>query len=53
MPTQNTDKITEVDRSQPLLHHHGHEIQHYGALRNLPIALNSNVRSESCIFVNQ
>ncbi|HYX13043.1 MAG TPA: hypothetical protein VE944_01475 [Nostoc sp.] len=26
MPTQNTD-ITEVDRSQPILHQHGYEIQ--------------------------
>jgi len=36
MPTQNTGKITEVDRSQPLLHQHGYEIQQYGTLRDLP-----------------
>lgn len=53
MPTQNTGKITEVDRSQPLLHQHGYEIQQYGVLRDLPIALNPNVRSESCTLVNQ
>lgn len=53
MPTQNTSKITEVDHSQPLLHQHGHEIQQYGTLRNLPIALNSAARSESCTLVNQ
>jgi starvation-inducible DNA-binding protein len=50
--TQNTG-ITEVDRSQPLLHQHGYEIQQYGTLRDLPIALNPSARSESCILVNQ
>ncbi|MBW4540199.1 MAG: DNA starvation/stationary phase protection protein [Myxacorys chilensis ATA2-1-KO14] len=53
MPTQNTGKITEVDRSQPLLHQHGYEIQQYGTLRDLPIVLNSSVRSESCRLINQ
>lgn len=53
MQTQNTSKITEVDRSQPVLHQHGHEIQQYGTLRDLPIALSSNARSESCTLVNQ
>ena len=52
MSTQNTG-ITEVDRSQPLLHQHGYEIQQYGTLRDLPIALNPSARSESCILVNQ
>jgi starvation-inducible DNA-binding protein len=53
VPTQNTSKITEVDRSQPLLHQHGDEIQQYGTLRNLPIALNPSARSENCVLVNQ
>jgi starvation-inducible DNA-binding protein len=53
MPTQNTGKITEVDRSQPLLHQHGYEIQQYGTLRDLPIVLNPSARGESCILVNQ
>ncbi|MBW4445224.1 MAG: DNA starvation/stationary phase protection protein [Plectolyngbya sp. WJT66-NPBG17] len=53
MPTQNTGKITKVDRSQPLLHQHGYEIQQYGTLRDLPIVLNPNVRNESCTLVNQ
>ncbi len=52
MPTQNTG-ITEVDGSQPLLHQHGYEIQQYGTLRDLPIVLNPNTRSESCVLVNQ
>ncbi|MBC7881973.1 MAG: DNA starvation/stationary phase protection protein [Anaerolineae bacterium] len=53
MPAQNTSKVTEIDDIQPLLRHHGHEIQQYGTLRNLPIALSSNTRSESCHLVNQ
>ncbi len=53
MPTQKTSNIAEVDRSQPLLHQHGDEIQQYGTLRNLPIALNPSARSESCVLVNQ
>ena len=53
MPTQNTIKITQVDSSQPLLHQHGHEIQQYGTLRDLPIALNPGARCENCALVNQ
>ncbi len=61
MPIQNTNKITKVDGSQPLLHQHGHEIQQYGKLRDLPfakrlgtrIALDPNARTESCTLVNQ
>lgn len=53
MATQNTNKINKVDGSQPLLHQHGHEIQQYGKLRDMPIALNPDVRGESCALVNQ
>jgi starvation-inducible DNA-binding protein len=53
VPSQSTSKITEVNHSQPLLHQHGYEIQQFGTLRDLPIALNSNTRSESCALVNQ
>lgn len=53
MPTQNTSRITEIDSSQPLLHQHGHEIQPFSTLRNLPITFNSGARSESCALVNQ
>jgi starvation-inducible DNA-binding protein len=51
--TQNINEITEVDQSQPLLHQHGHEIQQYGSLRDLPIVLNPSARSENCVLVNQ
>ncbi|OYQ62056.1 DNA starvation/stationary phase protection protein [Pseudanabaena sp. SR411] len=53
MPIQKTSNITKVDHSQPLLHQHGDEIQQYGTLRNLPIALNPSARRESCALVNQ
>lgn len=53
MATQNTSKITEVSSSQPLLHQHGYEIQQYGTLRNLPIVLSPDARSESCALINQ
>jgi starvation-inducible DNA-binding protein len=51
--TQNTGKITKVDGSKGWLHQHGYEIQQYGTLRDLPIALNPNACNESCVLVNQ
>jgi starvation-inducible DNA-binding protein len=61
MPAQKTSNITEIDRTQPMLHQHGSEIQKFGTLRNLPfakrlgtrIALSPDTRSESCMLVNQ
>jgi starvation-inducible DNA-binding protein len=53
MPAQKTSNITEIDRSQPLLYQHGSEIQKFGTLRTLPIALSPDTRSESCMLVNQ
>lgn len=53
MPAPNVSKSAKVDGSQPLLHQHGREIQQYGSLRDLPIALNSEARAESCMLVNQ
>ena len=53
MSAPNANKLATVDGSQPLLHQHGHEIQRYGSLRELPIALNPDARSESCALVNQ
>jgi starvation-inducible DNA-binding protein len=53
MTAQNTGKITEFDRSQPLLHQHGYEIQQYGTLRDLPIVLSPSARSDNCTLVNQ
>lgn len=53
MSTSNANKLARVDSSQPVLHQHGREIQHYGSLRELPIALNPDARSETCTLVNQ
>jgi len=53
MSTSNANKLATVDSSQPILHQHGHEIQRYSSLRELPIALNRDARSESCALVNQ
>jgi starvation-inducible DNA-binding protein len=53
MPAQSVDKINDVDGSQLLLHQHGHEIQQYSKLRDMPITLPPKTRSESCALVNQ
>ena len=53
MSASNTIISANANASQPLLHQHGHEIQTYGSLRNMPIALSSDARSESCDLVNQ
>src|SRR5918998_4097407 len=39
--------------SQPLLHQHGIEIQKFGTMRLLPIALAYETRVESCQMINQ
>lgn len=39
--------------SQPLLHQHGVEIQRFGQMRLLPIALAHDARAESCQLLNQ
>ena len=39
--------------SQPRLHQHGMEIQRFGELRLLPIALSHDARVESCELVNR
>jgi starvation-inducible DNA-binding protein len=38
--------------SQPLLHQHGVEIQEFGSIRLLPIALAAETRMESCQLLN-
>ena len=53
MSASNTIISANANASQPSLYQHGHEIQTYGSLRNMPIALSSNARSESCDLVNQ
>lgn len=53
MPLQISDSKAQSNNSQPLLHQHGHEIQPFGTLRTLPIALASIARFESCDQLNQ
>jgi len=42
-----------VNDSQPLLDQKSKEIQRYGTLRKLPIALDEEARSQSCALLNQ
>ena len=42
-----------VNDSQPLLDQTSKEIQRYGALRKLPIALDEEARGQSCALLNQ
>jgi starvation-inducible DNA-binding protein len=51
MPLQTS--LTNVHSSQPILHQQGQEIQPFGTLRNLPIALAATARYESCELLNQ
>lgn len=46
------NRLTTTD-SQPTLHQHGYEIQPFGTLRNLPIALDANSRLQNCELINQ
>ncbi len=39
--------------SQPLFHQHGEEVQEFGKMRLLPIALGYEARVESCQLLNQ
>jgi starvation-inducible DNA-binding protein len=41
------------DRASPILHQHAREIQPYGKLTPMPIALDENVRAESVSNLNQ
>lgn len=53
MQLQNAKRTAQIESSQPILHQHGKEIQPFGTLRNLPIALPTDARSESCELLNQ
>ena len=53
MQLQNSISKAQTNGSQPVLHQHGHEIQRFGTLRTLPIALETVARSESCEQLNQ
>lgn len=50
---QSSGEMVKVNGSQSLLHRRGSEIQKFGTLRDLPIALESIARSESCDQINQ
>ena len=55
--TVHTDPFgqAEADKrpgSQPLFHQHGREIQEFGQLRLMPIALGHDARLESCQLLN-
>ena len=47
------DGSGRANEAQPLLNQRGREIQKYGTLRNLPIALDEQARGESCELLNQ
>jgi len=48
-----SDSQAGSDRSRPILHQHGHEIQPYGKLAKLSIALDESVCAESAENLNQ
>jgi len=57
--TKQSDPFLQADgdskrkSSQPLLHQHGTEVQRFGEMRLLPIALAHDARMESCQLLNQ
>jgi starvation-inducible DNA-binding protein len=53
MSLQTSNLSTQTNSSQPILHQHGREIQPFGTLRNLPIALATAARTERCEQLNQ
>jgi starvation-inducible DNA-binding protein len=59
MPANRSTSRTSTKRNghaaeaQPLMHQRGPEIQPYGTLRSLPIALDEQARTESCELLNQ
>jgi starvation-inducible DNA-binding protein len=53
MSYESSNLMTQETDSQPILYQHSHEIQRFGTLRSLPIALDTAARSESCELLNQ
>jgi starvation-inducible DNA-binding protein len=49
----NRGPNNHVNDAQPLIDQTSREIQRYGTLRNLPIALSTGARSQSCDLLNQ
>ena len=52
-PSGNGDIPAHTRRSQPFIHQHGTEVQQFGTVRLLPIALSYEARMESCQLLNQ
>jgi starvation-inducible DNA-binding protein len=53
MTMQSSKQTTRGSEAQPHLHQHGPEIQPYGTLTKLPIALSENIRTASVAALNQ
>jgi starvation-inducible DNA-binding protein len=53
MQTQDKRGGGKTESAQPILHQKGQEIQSFGTLIDLPIALPQESRSESCELLNQ
>jgi starvation-inducible DNA-binding protein len=53
MQTKSSSLSNRKENSQPIPHQHGREIQKFGTLRNLPLALDTSTREESCEQLNQ
>src|SRR3954467_7939539 len=53
MPRRQLDADAILDRAKPVIHQQAHEIQPYGHLVKLPIALAENVCKESVENLNQ
>ncbi len=52
-PTSNGDIAARRLGSQPLIHQRGSEVQQFGTVRLMPIALSYEARMESCQLLNQ
>ena len=53
MSKQTLDAEAMLSRAKPLLHQQAHEIQPFGHLVRMPIALSENACKESVVNLNQ
>jgi starvation-inducible DNA-binding protein len=53
MPREKINHHAGTERARPLLHQHAHEIQPYGKIAKLPIALDESVCAQSAENLNQ
>jgi starvation-inducible DNA-binding protein len=51
--TKSKNKVAAIDRARPIDHQKAHEIQAFGHIARLPIALSENVARESVENLNQ